>query len=56
MWIGEERMDLRYENNQRLTRHWLAPFNLNFQALIKVGEIEDQGCPYSPKGGSGIPK
>jgi len=41
MWIGEERLDLGYENNPRFIRHWLGPFNLDLQAPIKIGGLED---------------
>ena len=33
-------MDLRYENNPRFIRNWLASFNLNLQAPMKIGEFE----------------
>ena len=31
-------------------------FKVNLQAPIKIGELENEGCPYSPKGGLGGPK
>ena len=56
LWIGEERMDVGSENNLRFIGNWLASFSLNLQAPIKIGELEDSGCPYSQKASSGGPR
>jgi len=53
LWIEEGRTSLRYKITQGLVRCKLAIFNLNLQALMKLGGLGDYDYPYSSKRGLG---
>jgi len=55
MWIVERDWTLGMKIAQDSLGIGWSLSNLNLQAPMKIGELEDYGYPYSPKGGLGSP-